>query len=762
MTSYCILIADHDRASSDLVSSTLAADGYNTNIASSSRDAITSATITQPQLLVINPALLRPSGIEAAKQIHLNTHCKVLFVSAQADEPFFRAVLAGLQRQGCESTALRVPFTGEELLARVKIELGPHSSPQQDNAPPASGQTQYSAKPATPGAAHSRDDGLLAMMQPQLYTLNAFRVTGLDIDASPRDMARQAEKLEMLANAGVDAQSGDAFALGSPSQEQIQVAMQLLKIPEQRLLQEFFWFWPITSDSKTDDALCALHRGEPRLAEGLWTAAGVVQRELESVQILLDARCSEAEQATLLARKSGLERAKAISMHNLAILHHLYALRWETGPNADRLGQHAERLSEWKKAFAFWSMLRDHHGFWELLTERIRALGDTRLTIAVQVIWNSLPLGLLSINAELAATAVKEQNYEAALEHRQIMKASALGPDCVTQALHSGLRSIKEELACLCENAEASSRANPSSGFPTVRRLLAEANRYLRGLRSLLDTGDSMRGEAHDMIAQSARTCLWACANKTQDWHVAQPLFQECFNLAEGNSLRFSLRQDLETIADKIAAQQDRTHSHSMSTMAEEMDRNKRGITAGSVVVLAVVALISLFVALDRRASSEHPAAAQVQTAAPQEAPPAPSVSSPHPSLYAAAQTSGATSSTPSGSTSSVDLSGLRRSIIHNTRQLNGMEPALANLKERLDMLRYAIADRTKGAANVASNDAKTRDSSLTAYNSLTRDYIAMVERYKVLAQSTNAQIGSYNSLVTSQSDRLPSYRMKW
>ena len=83
-------------------------------------------------------------------------------------------------------------------------------------------------------------------------------------------------------------------------------------------------------------------------------------------------------------------------------------------------------------------------------------------------------------------------------------------------------------------------------------------------------------------------------------------------------------------------------------------------------------------------------------------------------------------------------------------------------------MLQYAIGadkaspDRAKGGTNVAANDAKLRDSSLATYNSLIKDYIAMVERYKGLAQSTNGQIASYNSLVTSQSDRLPSYRIKW
>ena len=213
---------------------------------------------------------------------------------------------------------------------------------------------------------------------------------------------------------------------------------------------------------------------------------------------------------------------------------------------------------------------------------------------------------------------------------------------------------------------------------------------------------------------------------------------------------------------------------YSTLTMPEEPDHNKRGITAGSVIVLAAVALISLFVTLGRRASVRTPSRctgtnsrytdAHIRAAGTASRG-LRTVAAPC-SLCSGADFWGP-SPTPSGSASAVNLSGLRRSITHNTTQLNGMEPALANLKERLAMLQYAIADkasaeRTKGAANVATNDAKPHDSSLAAYNSLTRDYVAMVQRYKDLAQSTNAQIASYNSLVTSQSDRLPSYRTKW
>jgi CheY-like chemotaxis protein len=733
MAAHSILVADHDKDCADLVRRILVAEGYNTNIVVSSLDAIRSASITRPQLLVINPIMLHPSAIEAARQIHLNTNCKVLFLSPLADVPYFREVMADLQKQGCESSALHIPFTGEELLARVRIEVGPSRSyPKPDNPEAVSGQPDYSVKPVSSATALPRNDGLLAIMRPQLYALNAFRVTSLDVAASLRDVA-------LSATPGVAAVNRDTFELGAPSPDQIHAAMQSLEIPEQRFLHAFFWFWPIASDGQADDALLALHRGELGLAESLWTPAGVIQRDQESP-----------------ARKRNLERAKAISIHNLAVLHHLYALRLETAPKEDRAGQHAERLSEWKKAFTFWSLLLDQHGFSALLPERGEAHAETPLSLAAQTIRNSLPLALLTINAQLAAAAIKAQNFDAALEQRQIMKASAFAPDCVTQALRGGLRPLTEELARFCESAEASSRANPGSGYPTVRRLLDEANRHLRGLRTLLDTGDSMRAAEHDRIAQSARTCLWACVNKTQDWQVAQPLFQQCFNLAESNSLRFSLRQDLETIADRIAAQQDHTPVSPASIVAAQHDPKRYGMTAGGVAVLLAAALISAFVAFDRRGSSVRPAAAQMQTSTPQAIPVASSVPSPSSSVPPAEPIS---ADPPPSAPAFVDLSGQRRLITHNTMQLRGMEAALDNLKERLAVLQYAIA------ADKTSTKESTRahaNSSLAAYNSLTNDYIAMLRRYEALADSTNAQIAGYNSRVGSQSGQLPGYRTKW
>ena len=106
------------------------------------------------------------------------------------------------------------------------------------------------------------------------------------MDTSLRDISRQAEKLEMMAKLGVNSQDRGAFAIAVTTEE-VRAALQSIKIPEQRLLHEFFWFWPTTGDSKTDEALSAIKRGDVQHAEEVWTAAGVAQRELTSIAVVV-------------------------------------------------------------------------------------------------------------------------------------------------------------------------------------------------------------------------------------------------------------------------------------------------------------------------------------------------------------------------------------------------------------------------------------------------------------------------------------------
>src|ERR1700730_1003500 len=88
---------------------------------------------------------------------------------------------------------------------------------------------------------------LLAVTAPDLYRKNAFRITGLAVDATTREMVKHIEKLKMYEELGQLAEAlPKAFPLKpSPTFEDIREAEKKLRDPEQRFIDEFFWFWPI-------------------------------------------------------------------------------------------------------------------------------------------------------------------------------------------------------------------------------------------------------------------------------------------------------------------------------------------------------------------------------------------------------------------------------------------------------------------------------------------------------------------------------------
>jgi hypothetical protein len=105
---------------------------------------------------------------------------------------------------------------------------------------------------------------LLDATTKDLFRKNAFRITGLPVDATARDIGKHAEKLQLIAELGQDPQLNAAFPLRPPpTVEDIREAIQRLKDPEKRLIDEFFWFWPESfGESRLDAAFQALERGD--------------------------------------------------------------------------------------------------------------------------------------------------------------------------------------------------------------------------------------------------------------------------------------------------------------------------------------------------------------------------------------------------------------------------------------------------------------------------------------------------------------------
>ncbi|MDB6138350.1 MAG: hypothetical protein JWO94_1422, partial [Verrucomicrobiaceae bacterium] len=132
-----------------------------------------------------------------------------------------------------------------------------------------------------------------------LYRGNAFRILGSPVDSSLKDITRQVDRLQKMAEfSGPEGlRQTHACALSpAPLLSDIREAAQHLKDPEQRLIDEFFWFWPAAASAQDDPAMQAVQRGDMDSALACW-------HSLES---------------------DG--RADFIASHNIAVLHHLRAL----------------------------------------------------------------------------------------------------------------------------------------------------------------------------------------------------------------------------------------------------------------------------------------------------------------------------------------------------------------------------------------------------------------------------------------------------
>jgi hypothetical protein len=312
---------------------------------------------------------------------------------------------------------------------------------------------------------------LIEAAHPEVYRRNAFRLTGLSVEATPRDISRHTERLRMMQKFKAKVASRSPLALSPPPDEHaVREAVHKLHDPEHRLIDEFFWFWPNQlGQSNPDKALAFLSGDDIDHAAKYW---------------------SQMEQSS----------ETYVSMHNLAVLFHCLALDLEQEALSRQLKeQELKTLGEhWVHAFKRWKVLLDHEPFWSRLTARIRALQDPRLTTGLaRRVRASLPLALLSINAALAVRYAEAGNTEAAKRQVEIIglwEGSGEGqaiPKAIPKGEQEGRGAMAEPKKTPALQAERNAEVIRSltHNDPKVRKAAADRlgeEREVRALDALL------------------------------------------------------------------------------------------------------------------------------------------------------------------------------------------------------------------------------------------------------------------------------------
>lgn len=312
---------------------------------------------------------------------------------------------------------------------------------------------------------------------PELYARQPFRLLELPVDASPGEIARREQVLSLAGRVGAPAAAGPQRALPAAAVDPQTLAecLQRLQEPEERLVLEFFWFWPDAGiDPKRDPARAPLAAGDARGAAAIW-----------------EARARQAPENAALA-------------HNLAVLHHCAALELEA-----RRGSEAERDAHWSAALRHWRDALAREALWKLVAARIRELDDRRLAAEFAGrLRSALPRAVLTMNAALAARYLQEGRDADAARHLALARESGFAPDAVDSALAAAAERLVARVRALCAAAKNELAEEPSRAVEIARRIIEQAEPLLDQLAELLPEGHLTRVTVADEAATFANLVI--------------------------------------------------------------------------------------------------------------------------------------------------------------------------------------------------------------------------------------------------------------
>ena len=362
---------------------------------------------------------------------------------------------------------------------------------------------------------------LLDLAYPQIYQENALRVTGLPCDADARKVRKHLKEAEAELEWGApDESSTHLFALSpAPDIDAQRKAVRTLGEPVNRVVQEFFWFWPFEwGEGYKDPALEAVARGDAASAISVWHRA---EKESDTTK-------------------------RIVGAHNLAVAYHLMELDGELKLlNASAASKHMSLIEKyWQTSFERWERLARDHDFWLLYQKRVDSFDEPRLKGGfVERFKVTFPDALDQINGEMALLYAESQREEHASRHVRYMHQTHQGMDDVSKTLE---RVAKPIIARLRESIDALKRECSGSKAEAPNRILSflgTAAKSLSALDHLFPGEDHRRTDEADNVAQNCLQIYDEASLDQRSNGAWQKVFSHLFVLAHSQSVQERIKE---------------------------------------------------------------------------------------------------------------------------------------------------------------------------------------------------------------------------
>jgi hypothetical protein len=370
---------------------------------------------------------------------------------------------------------------------------------------------------------------LLDVATKDLFRKNVFRITGLPVDATSREIGKHAEKLKLLAELGQDAQPNAVFPLRpAPTVEDIRDAIQKIKDPEKRLIDEFFWFWPENfGESRSDAAIQTLEKGDLEAAAEIWMSK----------------------------RKHPTEGV--VATHNLALIFHISALEWEVHSLSAEIDakRREEVIQYWKAAFYRWGRILANEQLWDKVATRVHQLNEPNLTTGiVRRMRATLPVAFVKINAELALEFAESNKPEVARLQIELMRATSEGLADVERMAELVLTPVRKRLKEQIRKAKERVDANATDAITVGRELLEHARGTLALFDVFISSNRHFRDDAFDEVAEICNRFQVTYHKATNDDETCFEFLKVVLPFAASQEQREQIEKNIKTLTENIEA----------------------------------------------------------------------------------------------------------------------------------------------------------------------------------------------------------------
>lgn len=364
------------------------------------------------------------------------------------------------------------------------------------------------------------------------YVHNPFRLTGLPVDATARQIRRRTEELKAAAQLGADDPRPVGFLAPQVSPQVALDAIRRLGDPVARLRFEFGWLWPVPSGGAGGSTL--------KEAWSAWTG------------MLEDGPA-----------------AKAIALHNMAIVEHVRAAE---SPKT------LHDINGWSTAYRDWRRASHLEEGWRWLEDRVAAINDPRLQKAhVTALRDGLPGSLIRFHATTVIAAAGD-NPNALGKHRSIILQAGFDTDTVGRALADSVEPQIARLRTLLHRSrDVASR--PQGYRRYGEELLAEiSGRDLETIRILLTADHPAASGVIDQLALTIRSCVVGEINhpdskNTDNYRRAVENLDRASEIPIGPHAAATIAEDVKTLLGNLVH-----HAH-IDTLNASKDRPGKGLS---------------------------------------------------------------------------------------------------------------------------------------------------------------------------------------